>query len=232
MNCNVRGLLACVWAVGALTLGARAQESALPGALKASYEAEAKQDYEAAIQALAIPAAANHYISQLRLGWLGYCNKNYPESISHYNQAVQLAPFALEPLLGLMLPQMAAGKNDDAFRTAQTILRRDPNNYTALSRTAWLLYLRRDYSQAALTYRKLVALYPTDTEMLLGLGYALKMAGERTEATQQFRTVLMLSPDNSRALEGLGQGPSARGEGGRPERPEPGGGNAPPPFRR
>jgi len=206
-----------------------AQESALAAALKASYEAEANGDYSAAIKALAIPNAAGAYIAQLRLGWLGYCAKDWTESITRYKQAAQLAPFAIEPLLGLMLPQQAAGKNDDAIHTAQTILRQDPNNYTALSRTAWLLYLRRDYKQAAITYRKLVNLYPTDTEMLLGLGFALKFAGERKEAAQYFNTVLLLSPNNSRALEGLREEP-IRGNGNRPG-PPPKGGPRPAPQR-
>ena len=183
----------------------QAGDSALATALQASYAAEAKGDYPAAIKPLADlgPADSAHYIAQLRLGWLHYCTKNWNESIPHYFKAVQQAPNAIEPLLGLMLPQQAAGKNDEALRTAQMVLRLDPNNYTALSRTAWLLYLAKDYRGAAATYRKLVAWYPADSEMLLGLGYSLKLAGQTQEAAQHFRTVLLLSPNNTRALEGL-----------------------------
>lgn len=199
------------------------QGASLADALKTSYEAEAKGDYAAATKPLVTSAAGGNYVAQLRLGWLGYCSKDWTESITRYKQAAQLAPFAIEPLLGLMLPQQAAGKNDDAIHTAQTILRQDPNNYTALSRTAWLLYLKRDYKQAAITYRKLVNLYPTDTEMLLGLGFSLKFAGDRKEAAQHFNTVLLLSPNNSRALEGLREEP-IHGNGDRPGPPAKGGG--------
>lgn len=204
---------------------AQNQNSSLADALKTSYEAEAKGDYKAAIQPLVLPAAATSYIAQLRLGWLCYCNKEWSESIAHYSQAIQLSPFAIEPLLGLMLPQMAAGKNDDAQRTAQSALRLDPNNYTALSRSAWLTFSRQDYRAAAATYRKLTALYPTDTEMLLGLGWSLKWSGNVTEAAQQFRTVLLLSPGNTRALQGLGEDVGGNGGG---ERPFPPRGERPP----
>lgn len=205
----------------------QAQEGGLSAALKASYEAEAKGDYPAAMKPVtALGASASSvYIAQLRLGWLNYCAKDWQQSIACYSKASQLAPFAIEPLLGLMLPQQAAGKNDDAMHTAQVVLRQDPNNYTAISRTAWLLYVKREFKQAAIMYRKLVNLYPTDTEMLLGLGFSLKFAGERKEAAQHFNTVLLLSPNNSRALEGLRE-ESLRGGGeDRPRRPQ---GEAPP----
>jgi tetratricopeptide (TPR) repeat protein len=181
----------------------QSREGALATALKTSYEAEAKGDYEAALKPLAIPSAATSYFAQLRLGWLAYCSKDWNESISHYRQAAQLAPMAVEPLLGQMLPLQAAGRYDDAIRTAQSALRLDSANYTATSRAAWMFYLKQDYRQAAALYRKLVNLYPTDTEMLLGLGFALKADGDKKDSAQCFNTVLLLSPDNSRALAGL-----------------------------
>lgn len=182
----------------------RAEES-VTTAWKASLEAEAQTDYAAALKpltALGNGTATNYYL-QVRLGWLHYNAKNYTESIAAYGKASRLMPFAIEPLLGLLLAQQAAGKTDDALRTAQVALHEDPNNYTALSHTAWLLYLKHDYRAAATTYRKLVALYPTDTEMLLGLGYALKFTGDTKEAAQCFRTVLFLNPSNDRAKEAL-----------------------------
>jgi len=199
---NMLGIAALLLLPVAGAVG-QVHESALSTALKSSYEAEAQQDYKASIKALVVHEAAGSYIAQLRLGWLGYCSGDWSESISHYKQAVQLAPFAVEPLLGQMISQQAAGSNDDAIRTAQAVLRLDPANYTAISRTAWMLYLKRDFKQAASAYRKLVSLYPTDTEMLLGLGFSLKSAGEKNASVPYFRTVLLLSPNNARALAGL-----------------------------
>ena len=174
-------------------------------ALQASYDSEKEKDYPKAIEPLEkLGAAANaEYIVQLRLGWLQYCNKQYEASISRYKKAAQLATGAVEPLLGLMTVQMAALKNENALWTGQSVLARDPSNYTALSRMAWLSYLAQEYRKSISIYRKLVTLYPTDKEMLLGLGYALKKSGDAKEGDACFQKVLLLSPDNTRAQEGL-----------------------------
>ena len=202
----MRKLIGLALLISALGVFAQNQNSgALAGALQESYDAEKDKDYAAAIAPLNKlgPDANTSYLVQLRLGWLYYESKDWTQSDAHYRKAVQLSPTANEPLLGLMLPQMAAGKNDEALMTAQIIARQDPGNSTALSRMAWIYFLRRDYRSAAANYHKLVALYPTDTEMLLGLGFSLKYSGETKEAAKYFQTVLLLSPNNSRALEGL-----------------------------
>lgn len=199
-------LLPAVCAIG------QTQESTLSDAFKTSCEAEASGDYQAAMKPLtALSAtAASAYIVQVRLGWLNACAKEWTQSIACYGKASKLVPFAIEPLLGMMLAQQYAGKNDDALHTTQVVLRQDPNNYTAISRTAWLLFQKRDFKQASFMYRKLVNLYPSDTEMLLGLGFSLKYSGDKKESVQYFNTVLLLSPNNARALEGLRDEPPVR----------------------
>ena len=217
---TIKHVACCLTMVLSVCLTGSAQISTDPVevALKASYASEAKGDYQAAIKNFASvgSSAGSSYIAQLRLGWLNYCAKEYQQSANYYKKAVQLAPLAIEPLLGQMLAQQLSENTDEAMRTGNAILRRDPNNYTANSRLAWMYYVKRDYKQAAILYRKLVGLYPTDTEMLLGLGFALKYSGEKKDADKQFNTVLLLSPDNSRALEGLKDvplGPHAGGQG-------------------
>jgi tetratricopeptide (TPR) repeat protein len=216
----IKHVACCLTMVLAVCLSVNAQISTDPveAAIKASYTAEATADYQAAIKALtSVGASANSsYIAQLRLGWLNYCAKEYQQSAAYYKKAVQLAPLAIEPLLGQMLAQQLSENTEEAMRTGNAILRRDPNNYTATSRLAWMYYVKRDYKQSAILYRKLVGLYPTDTEMLLGLGFALKYAGEKKDADKQFNTVLLLSPDNARALEGLTEVPVVPRPGGGP----------------
>ena len=215
---KINSVVCCITMILATSLTGYAQISTDPVevALKASYAAEAKSDYQAAIKTLTSvgSSASSSYIVQLRLGWLNYCAKEYQQSATYYKKAVQLAPLAIEPLLGQMLAQQLSENTDEAMRTGNAILRRDPNNYTANSRLAWMYYAKRDYKQAAIQYRKLVGLYPTDTEMLLGLGFALKYSGENKDADKQFNTVLLLSPDNARALEGLKDVPIGPRAGG------------------
>lgn len=172
---------------------------------RASAQAEAGSDYAGAIQALDRlgTAGQSDYYAQVRLGWLRYRAQQWKESLAHYRKAAQIAPQALEPLLGLMLVQMAAGQNEEALRTGQTILARDPNHYTALSRTAWIFYLKGNFRRAITIYRRLTTLYPCDIEMLLGLGYALLRDGDGRGAADCFQRALLLDPDNSRAKDGL-----------------------------
>ncbi|MEI6972682.1 MAG: tetratricopeptide repeat protein [bacterium] len=183
----------------------RAQEGTLATALKASYEAEASGDYAAAIKPLTALGAGGKasYIVQLRLGWLNTCARDWKQGIEHYQKASKLAPFAIEPLLGKIVAQQAVGLNEDAIETAQAVLRQDPNNYKATLHLASLLYLKKDFKQAAVMYRKLANLYPTDTEVLLGLGYTLTYSGDKKGSAPCFHTVLLLSPNNTRAVEGL-----------------------------
>lgn len=168
-----------------------------------------KGDYPKAIEPLSRLSnpGSSAYIVELRLGWLHARIQNWAESIVHYRKAVDAAPRAIEPRLGLMAAQQGAQKYADALLTGQDILRLDAVNYTALSRMAWILYSQQDYRRAAAYYRKLVTLYPGDTDMLLGLGFSLKFMGQAGEAAACFNKVLLLSPNNPRALEGLGRPP-------------------------
>ena len=198
-------LIVGAWLMAAGALPLRLAAAGLTEALNASYAAEAKKDIPAALRAVKEieNQEAGNYIIQLRLGWLYYLSGLYNESVDYYKKAAQLSPQAVEPLMGMTYPLGAAGKNDDLLRAYQRVLGIDPHNYTALSRLAWLTYLKKDYAKAADAYRKLVDLYPTDVEMLLGLGYSLKMSGKTSDAQAYFNKALLLSPKNPRALEGL-----------------------------
>lgn len=197
-------------AVSAILLGGAAlkvfaQEMNAQDAFSISYAAEYKKDIPGAIKPLkAIEAAeGGNYLLQLRLGWLLYVSGLYNESAEYYKKAAKLEPNAAEPLVGQANSLVAGGKNEDAILVYKNILTIDPTNYTALSRLAWISYSKKEYSKAAEMYRVLAQRYPSDTEMLLGLGYALKLDGNSGEAARYFNRVLLLSPKNARALEGL-----------------------------
>ncbi|MBI4676503.1 MAG: tetratricopeptide repeat protein [Elusimicrobia bacterium] len=180
-------------------------QDALTDAFYASYTAESQKNVSGAITALKAvePAERDSYVLNLRLGWLSYLAGLWNESIAYYQRAADLAPEAIEPLQGVILPLAAAGKTTEIAKTHQDIIKLDPNNYRSLSQLAWRSYLSKDYKKAAGHYARLVKLHPTDTEMLLGLGYSQKLGGALDEAKKQFQRVLLLSPRNPRALEGL-----------------------------
>ncbi|MBI5884422.1 MAG: hypothetical protein HZB91_15105 [Elusimicrobia bacterium] len=195
------GLVLCL----ALALPARAlasDDSQRQAKFALSYGLEARRDLRGAIRAIE-DLGEDDYLVELRLGWLNYRNEAYKTSADHYSRAARLALDAVEPLLGMMLPLQAAGLIDAALRAGNSALKLDPCNYTALSRMAGIRYSRKEYDLAASLYRRLTRLYPTDTEMLLGLGWSLKLHGDKAAGSAVFRKVLVLSPGNPRALAGL-----------------------------
>lgn len=189
-----------VWVVFGAT--ARAGDAERQERFAASYGQESRRDFRGAIRSIEA-LGEDDYLVQLRLGWLNYRNEAFKTSADFYARASRIKPDAVEPLLGMMLPLQAAGLIDAAIEAGNSVLEIDPGNYTALSRMAAIRYSRKDFGRAAALYRRLTRLYPTDLEMLLGLGWSLKLRGEKTAAAAVFRDVLVLSPQNPRALDGL-----------------------------
>jgi tetratricopeptide (TPR) repeat protein len=171
-----------------------------------SYKAEAELNYPAAISPML--SMLNKYDSQkyhftLRLAWLNYLNGSYEASANYYKQAAALMPGALDPLLGLMLPAMAAGNWDEALQAGASALSIDARNYYALSRTAYSYYCKGDFANAESSYKSILDLYPTDLNMQLGLGWTYLKQGNKQEAEKIFKLVLLRSPENYSATLGI-----------------------------
>lgn len=170
-----------------------------------SYQLEAAGKASAAVKALArCPSAQqNTYFYQARLGWLRYLAADHPGAIKAYQRAAKLGPRAIEPLLGVMLPQMAMRRWKDAADMARAALRKDAKNFLANSRLAWALYNLGRFAESERVYRRVLELYPANLEMRSGLGWAQLKQGKKAEAQKTFRGVLAVSPKNSAALDGL-----------------------------
>jgi tetratricopeptide (TPR) repeat protein len=185
---------------------AQSMES-VPALYLTSYEQEASGDYAAALDALeAMPDEVHtEYVYRLRRGWLLYLAGAYEASLAAYEDAVEAAPDAIEPRLGLMLPQMALWRWQDAEQTAEAVLARDASNLTARRRLALVLFKLGRYAEAEQLHREVLRQYPADVEMQAGLGWALLMQGETARAGEVFRRVLRVSPDEATALAGLSE---------------------------
>jgi tetratricopeptide (TPR) repeat protein len=185
---------------------ARSQpEKAASPALARSYALEANRDFKGAA-ALVRPlaeAAPKEYFLRVRLAYLELGAADYRAAADDYARAVKLDGDSIEAMLGHQQSLVMLADYKAASAVGLEIVRRDPLNYLANSRLAWSLFNLKQYGKSAETYAKLVALYPTDTEMLLGLGYAQLRAGTRTAAKQTFQRVLTILPGNQRALAGL-----------------------------
>ncbi len=171
---------------------------------RASLQHEAKGKYAEAladIDALSRDQRRT-YLYQLRRGWLLYLLARYWDSIEAYRAAIKLQPKAVEPRLGLMLPEMALLLWMDVLETGKAAVKLDPHNYLANSRMAWANYSLGRYTTAEALYRKLLVAYPSDAEMRVGLGWSLVKQGRYASALAEFNLVLVYLPDHASAKEG------------------------------
>lgn len=184
--------------------GAPARAASPAQIYRRSYELEAKGEYAAALKALdGLPKSSRGYVYRLRRGWLLYLMGRNFDAMEEYRRAIALEPDAVEPRLGLMLPQIALKLWLDTLKTGKQVLARDAHNYTAHARMAWAAYNLARYQEAAEHYRHNLALYPSDVEMRAGLGYCHLKRGETKAAAREFRRVLEVAPDHGSAQAGL-----------------------------
>jgi tetratricopeptide (TPR) repeat protein len=173
-----------------------------------SYAAEARGDYSLASDLLErLGSAGGTYVARLRKGWLHYQAGRYPQSSEAYLRAAALQPASVEARLGAMLPLMALRRWKDAERVGGEVLALAPNDFTAVSRLAWIRFSQAQYTEAESHYRLALAAYPSSTEMRAGLGWTLLKLGRFKEAREAFEQVLAFAPDHAAAREGLGQVP-------------------------
>lgn len=186
-------------------IGVAAAENSVPKLYEASFESETNGNYAAALNRVLeiVRGDTKNYTATLRTGWLFYMNKKYSAAIDFYEKAAALKPEAIEPLLGITLPLMAANKWKGAENAARKIIQKDPCNYIANSRLAYILFSQGQYGEAKAIYEKLLQLYPADIEMKLGLAWTYVKMGDKIKAYRYFKEVLMVRSTNVTALAGM-----------------------------
>ena len=184
---------------------ARADNDRVAELFESSFAHEATGDVGRALNdvLLILRLDAAHYIGTLRAGWLYYSKGRYSDAVKMYDKASELAPKAIEPRLGVMLPLMAAKKWDRAEQVGTAILKGAPRNYLALSRLAYVAFSQGRYKIAAERYQAVLADHPSDLEMMLGLGWTFLKQGRKAEARKMFEMVLSIRRQNVNAKAGL-----------------------------
>lgn len=189
----------------ALASGAPPVKSASLEAYAKAAQLETEGHYHEAIKLLGAitPERSEAYFLQLRLGWLNYLAAEYELSQRHYERAANLAPKAVEPLLGLLMPLLAANKLILTEMTAREIMELDPKNYTANLRLGYALRLQQRYAEAEKVIAGMLPLYPSDISLLLELGLSIDAQGRNEVARGYYQQVRLLSPENPTALAAL-----------------------------
>lgn len=187
-----------------ISIGTFSQDhSKLLGAFADSYAKETAGNYDEAVSALKDFYTEASYEMNLRLGWLTYLQGKFNESLSYYNKAISLMPYAIEPRLGVAYPASAQGNWDFVVTQYQTILGIDPNNTLTLYRMGLILYERKEYKHAAEHFEKVVNLYPFDYDSVIMLAWSNLQIGKAREAKVLFQKAQLYSPTSASALEGL-----------------------------
>jgi tetratricopeptide (TPR) repeat protein len=145
----------------------------------------------------------NHYAANLRAGWLNYLLGKYPDANRYYLKAVAAKPNAIEPRLGAILPQMAAGDWLSAEKSARDVLKRAPREYLASSRLAFTLFSLKRFVEAQAQYKEVLEDYPGDVDMMVGLGWTYFHQGLKPQAQEMFLRALAIRRDSQSAKEGV-----------------------------
>lgn len=187
-------------------VGVLADETAkIPDYFETSFNHESRGNYAAALNSVLriLRIDRRNYTAMLRAGWLSYSKGDYKKSIGYYRKAVLLEPEAVEPRLGLMLPLMVSKQWNAAGTIARKILKFDRGNYLANSRLAYIVFSQGRYGEAEKQYQKVIAWYPADIEMKIGLGWTHLRMGNKKKAAGVFRNVLTVRKNNTSAHYGM-----------------------------
>ena len=168
-----------------------------------SYEAETAGTYTSAIKEIKAVYKADNYTMNIRLGWLNYLAKQYSESISYYDKAIALQPYAIEARFGCVKPLSAIESWEKVKTNYLEILKIDPQNTVANYWLGVIYYNRKDYANATKLFEKVVNLYPLDYDSVIMLAWSKLYTGKPADAKVLFNQALILRPDDSSALSGL-----------------------------
>jgi tetratricopeptide (TPR) repeat protein len=170
-----------------------------------SYKSELTGNYTLSVSEVRSVYQADNYSTNARLGWLLFLAKQYTESVSYYDKAIKLKPYAIEARFGLIKALNALESWDKVKEQYEAILKIDAMNTTSLYWLGVLLYNRKEYDNAAKNFEKIVNLYPMDYGSIIMLAWTRLFQGKLADAKVLFNQALILSPNDSSALSGLNQ---------------------------
>jgi len=187
-----------------LAITSRAQYSdAVLKAFENSYIQEKSGDFRKAASQIREVYQENSYEINLRLGWLYYNAGLFDESKLYYRRSLSVLPYSEEARFGVILPLSARGEWDEVIKIYNQILSNNPGNTRALYHLGMVYYNRKDWTQAARNFQKVVDLYPFDYDGLLMMAWTNLQLGKSREARILFNKVLLWSPGDPSASEGL-----------------------------
>lgn len=189
--------------ISIIALNLHAQDKTLMNAFSLSYDYEAIQKYDAAINTLNTVYSATSYEINLRMGWLNYLAGKHKESVTFYQKAITLMPAATEPLWAIINPLTKLENWKEIEKTYFSILKLDSKNASANYNLGLIYYYRKDYVNAKKHFDVALNLFPFGFNNMLMSAWTNYFLGNKNEAMTLFNKTLLYSPNNKSALEGL-----------------------------
>lgn len=199
----MKKLMLCSLMILSIVVQANANDEKLLAAFKQSYSFEAKSEFTKAIAVIKEVYDENSYDINIRLGWLCYEAGQFTQSMTYYQNAINLKPYSVEAKLGYVYPAAAAGNWDQVIVQYKKILEYDAQNSLVNFRLGMIYYSRKDYQTAQKYFERVVNLYPFDYDGTVMLAWSYLQMGKMREAKILFTKSLLIRPDDSSALEGL-----------------------------
>ena len=175
----------------------------LEKAFSNSYKLEYNGDYSKASLELKKVYSKNSYEINVRLGWLNYMSGQYTESVTYYNRASSIMPLSIEALLGITYPLSAMGNWEQVIKAYNSILKINPNNYSANLKLGQIYLNRTEYKKAQSYFTLLLNQFPFTYDVVINAAWNNYYLGKFREAGVLFNKVLLINPSDESAKKGI-----------------------------
>lgn len=135
----------------------------------------------------------------LRSAWLLHLQGKYAEAEKRYQRAAEVNPRSIEAKLGLMLPQMALYRWNDAIQSGRKVLADSPWNYTAHVRIMISEEALSRWEDLAKHAAEVSARYPADATVLVYWARAEAALKRTRKARELYAQVLERVPGHIEA---------------------------------
>lgn len=166
-----------------------------------SYRYEYIGKYAEAL-ALIEPFATRQPINEfaiMRSAWLLHLQGKYAEAEKRYQRAAEVNPRSIEARLGIMLPQMALYRWNDAIQTGRKVLADSPWNYTAHLRIMICEEALSRWEDLSKHAAEVSARFPTDATLLVYWARAEAALKRTRKAKELYAQVLERVPGHIEA---------------------------------
>jgi tetratricopeptide (TPR) repeat protein len=135
-------------------------------------------------------------VVQVEVGRIFEAGGNLDQAVSSYRKALEADPTYVPALLALVQAQARSGKTEEAFVSAQNLVRQNPHSADAQLLLGRMLLRKGDWAGAAGALEKAAAGLPRNAEAHARLGTAYQFTRRAPEALAAYKKAVELDPKN------------------------------------